>query len=117
MLRSFQNLRQQIGRCGFGETANTALSRRIYSRSGCERADFTATSQRFVHWDQVNETQMPFLTMLKTGEVRGGKQAFAARVNLLAITMPERSYMRSSLAEMAGEIREELSESAGKATL
>src|SRR5579871_1958496 len=33
--------------------------------------DFAATSRRFVHWDQVNETQMPFLTMLKTGEVRG----------------------------------------------
>ena len=33
-------------------------------------ANFTATSRRFVHWDQVNETQMPFLTMLKTGEVR-----------------------------------------------
>ena len=32
-------------------------------------ADFAATSRRFVHWDQVNETQMPFLTMLKTGEV------------------------------------------------
>ena len=31
---------------------------------------FTASSRRFVHWDQVNETQMPFLTMLKTGEVR-----------------------------------------------
>ena len=34
-------------------------------------ADFAATSRRFVHWDQVNETQMPFLTMLKTGEQRG----------------------------------------------
>jgi hypothetical protein len=34
-------------------------------------AKFTATSRRFVHWDQVNETQMPFLTMLKTGEQRG----------------------------------------------
>jgi len=34
-------------------------------------ADFAATSRRFVHWDQVNETQMPFLTLLKTGEVRG----------------------------------------------
>ena len=33
-------------------------------------AAFTATSRRFVHWDQVNETQLPFLTMLKTGEVR-----------------------------------------------
>jgi hypothetical protein len=33
-------------------------------------ADFTAISRRFVHWDQVNETQMPFLTMLKTGELR-----------------------------------------------
>jgi hypothetical protein len=33
-------------------------------------ANFTATSRRFVHWDQVNETQMPFLTMLKTGEAR-----------------------------------------------
>ena len=34
-------------------------------------ASFGATSRRFVHWDQVNETQMPFLTMLKTGEARG----------------------------------------------
>jgi hypothetical protein len=34
-------------------------------------ADFAATSRRFVHWDQVNETQLPFLTMLKSGEVRG----------------------------------------------
>ncbi len=40
--------------------------------------------------------------------VVGGKQAFAARVNLPAITMPERSYMKSSLAEMVDEIREGL---------
>ena len=40
----------------------------------------------------------------------GGKQVFAARVNLPAVAMPERSYMRSSLAEMADAIREELSE-------
>jgi phage gpG-like protein len=40
----------------------------------------------------------------------GGKQAFAKRVNLPAVTMPERSYLRSSLAEMAGEIVEGLSE-------
>jgi phage gpG-like protein len=40
----------------------------------------------------------------------GGKQTFAARVNLPAVTMPERSYMRSSLAEMADAIRRELSE-------
>jgi phage gpG-like protein len=38
----------------------------------------------------------------------GGKQVFAARVNLPAVTMPERSYLRSSLAEMAGQIAEEL---------
>lgn len=38
----------------------------------------------------------------------GGKQAFAARVQLPAVTMPERSYMRASLAEMAEEIRDEL---------
>ncbi len=37
----------------------------------------------------------------------GGKQAFAARVQLPAVTMPKRSYMRSALAEMADEIREE----------
>jgi phage gpG-like protein len=37
----------------------------------------------------------------------GGKQAFAARVNLPAVAMPERSYMRSSLAEVADEIRGE----------
>ena len=40
----------------------------------------------------------------------GGKQAFAMRVNLPAIAMPERSYLRSSLAEMADEIRAGLSE-------
>ena len=40
----------------------------------------------------------------------GGKQAFAARVMLPAITMPERSYLRSSLAEMADEIEDALSE-------
>jgi len=42
--------------------------------------------------------------------VVGGKQVFAARVNLPAIAMPERSYMRASLAEMADEIREGLGE-------
>jgi phage gpG-like protein len=41
--------------------------------------------------------------------VLGGKQVFAARVNLPAVTMPERSYLRSSLAEMAEEIAEGLS--------
>lgn len=41
--------------------------------------------------------------------VVGGKRAFAARVNLPAVTMPERSYLRSSLAEMAEEIAEGLS--------
>jgi phage gpG-like protein len=45
----------------------------------------------------------------------GGKQVFAARVNLPAIAMPERPYMRASLAEMADAIREELSEAAGEA--
>jgi phage gpG-like protein len=40
----------------------------------------------------------------------GGKQIFAKRVNLPAVTMPERSYLRSSLAEMAGEIVEGLGE-------
>jgi phage gpG-like protein len=41
--------------------------------------------------------------------VLGGKQVFAARVSLPAVTMPERSYLRSSLAEMATEITGELS--------
>jgi phage gpG-like protein len=40
--------------------------------------------------------------------VVGGKRVFAARVNLPAVIMPERSYLRSSLVEMAGEVREEL---------
>jgi hypothetical protein len=40
----------------------------------------------------------------------GGKQVFAARVNLPAVTMPERSYLRSSLAEMTEEIVEGLSD-------
>jgi phage gpG-like protein len=40
----------------------------------------------------------------------GGKQVFATRVNLPAVTLPERSYLRSSLGEMAGEITEELSD-------
>lgn len=45
----------------------------------------------------------------------GGKRAFAARVNLPAIAMPERSYMRSSLAEMADEIADELSDAVAAA--
>ena len=40
----------------------------------------------------------------------GGKQTFAARVQIPTVTMPERSYMRSSLAEMADEVREGLIE-------
>jgi len=47
--------------------------------------------------------------------VLGGKQVFAAHVNLPAIAMPERSYMRASLAEMADEITEELSAAAAEA--
>jgi phage gpG-like protein len=39
----------------------------------------------------------------------GGKQVFAKRVNLPAVTLPERSYLRSSLAEMTEEIAEGLS--------
>jgi len=46
----------------------------------------------------------------------GGKQAFAARVQLPAVTMPERSYMRSSLAEMADEIRDEFAAAVVEAT-
>ena len=42
--------------------------------------------------------------------VLGGKKIFVARVNLPAIAMPERSYMRSSLVEMADEIRDGMSE-------
>jgi phage gpG-like protein len=38
----------------------------------------------------------------------GGKQTFAARVLMPTVTMPERSYMRSSLAEMTDEVRNEL---------
>ena len=38
----------------------------------------------------------------------GGKEVFARRVNLPAIVMPERSYLRSSLADMADEIAEGL---------
>jgi phage gpG-like protein len=48
--------------------------------------------------------------------VVGGKHVFAARVNLPAVTIPERSYLRSSLAEMAGEIAEGLSEAVVEAT-
>jgi phage gpG-like protein len=47
--------------------------------------------------------------------VIGGKQVFAARVQIPAVTMPARSYMRSSLAEMAEAIREELGDAIGDA--
>ncbi len=40
----------------------------------------------------------------------GGKQAFAMRVNLPAIEMPARSYLRSSLADMTDEIRAGMNE-------
>ncbi len=44
----------------------------------------------------------------------GGKLAFAARVQIPAVTMPERSYMRSSLAEMADAIEDDLEGAAGE---
>lgn len=44
-----------------------------------------------------------------------GKQVFGMRVNLPATTMPEQSYLRSSLSEMAEQIREELSAAVGEA--
>jgi phage gpG-like protein len=47
--------------------------------------------------------------------VLGGKNVFATRVNLPAVTMPERTYLRSSLSEMADQIREELSAAVGEA--
>ncbi len=40
-----------------------------------------------------------------------------ARVNLPAVTMPERSYLRSSLAEMADAIRNGLSEAVVEAVV
>ena len=43
----------------------------FFDRVVAGAADFTSTGRHFVHWDQVNETQLRFLTMLKTGEVRG----------------------------------------------
>jgi phage gpG-like protein len=45
----------------------------------------------------------------------GGKRTFAARVLVPTVTMPERSYMRSSLAEMADEVRDELTGAVGEA--
>jgi len=47
--------------------------------------------------------------------VGGGKLAFVARMNLPAITIPERSYLRSSLAEIADKIREGLSDTVAEA--
>jgi phage gpG-like protein len=45
----------------------------------------------------------------------GGKQVFATRVQLPAVTMPERSYMRSSLNEMADEIRDDFAAAVAEA--
>lgn len=45
----------------------------------------------------------------------GGKRVFAERVNLPAVTMPERSYLRSSLDKMADVIRQEFVEAVTEA--
>src|SRR5579885_1773961 len=58
-------------------------------------ASFTAASRRFVHWDQVNETQMPFLTMLKTGEQRGRQ---GEGLPQLTITEHVFIYLKTSMA-------------------
>ena len=47
--------------------------------------------------------------------VIGGKQAFAARVDLPAVNMPERSYLRASLDEMADAIRDEFAAAVSEA--
>jgi phage gpG-like protein len=46
----------------------------------------------------------------------GGKQVFTARVQIPAVTMPERSYLRVSLAEMADAIRDEFGAAVVEAT-
>ena len=46
----------------------------------------------------------------------GGKQVFAKRVNHPGSQMPERSFMRSSLADMRGEIVEGLTQAVKEAT-
>jgi phage gpG-like protein len=46
--------------------------------------------------------------------VIGGKQQFARRAHIQELKMPERSYMRSSLSEMAQEITAELTEAVGR---
>jgi phage gpG-like protein len=45
----------------------------------------------------------------------GGKQALAERANIPAVTMPERSYLRASLGELADDIRAGLSEAVAEA--
>jgi len=45
----------------------------------------------------------------------GGKQVFAARVQIPAVTLPERSYLRSSLAEVADEIAGEFNDAVADA--
>jgi hypothetical protein len=43
----------------------------LLSTSPLYAANFTSSSRKFVHWDQVTgAAQLPFLTMLKTGEER-----------------------------------------------
>lgn len=46
----------------------------------------------------------------------GGKQVFARRVQIPDVQMPERSYLRSALAEMAQEITEGLREAVREGT-
>lgn len=64
-------------------------------------------------WQSPRRPGAPFrLTGLRFGKtfLVGGKQVFAARVNLPAVTMPEQAYLRSSLSEIAEQIRAGLSE-------
>lgn len=56
MVRPITDRREQIG----------AAFWRLLSRA----EGFAGSSRRFIHWDQVSGTQMPFLTLLKTGEQR-----------------------------------------------
>jgi hypothetical protein len=65
-------------------------------------ANFTATSRRFVHWDQVNETQMPFLTMLKTGEQRSRQTE-----GLPALTINAHVFVYLHLAPQVAQIVKE----------
>lgn len=91
-----------------GALAESVGIRMVESSTGVAAYLFTSPDVKYAAIHEFGGTIPPHQIVPDKAKalafLAGGKLAFAARVNLPAIAMPERSYMRASLADMADTV-------------